>query len=217
MTGISDNPIPVTAVTQFFNSTDEDWANLSTPIPNGIVAISSNTGRVKQGDGTHLWSQLPTLFMLGDILTIFDTLSDKSDVGHQHNKNALTDIADFLLTDQARVLSAGIGNVAKVYTSPLQGAFTPALSDGVYHSAVIASGTNNLTLNKPSVMTGTTAVDLTIYMSTSNAAGTGIVLGNGLVEGPGDGLIIPFGQIYRFDIQMNGASGIVRTSIANNI
>jgi hypothetical protein len=155
--------------------------------------------------------------MLGDILTIFETLDGKSDVGHTHPNSALSEINKIVLTDQARVLSAGIGNIAKAYTQDIAGAFTPALSDGVYHSAVIASGTANLTLNKPSVMAGTTAVDMTIYMSTNNTAGTRVTLGSGLVEGPGDGLIIPHGQIYRYNIQMNGVSGIVRTSIANNI
>lgn len=64
------NPATVNAVIQFTGATGAVWTNLTTPVPNGIVTIESDTGIMKRGDGVTLYANLPTFFNLSTLTTL---------------------------------------------------------------------------------------------------------------------------------------------------
>ncbi len=56
------NPLPIYAVTQFSGATGAIWNSLTTPVPDGVLTIESDTGIVKRGDGVTTYNNLAVFF-----------------------------------------------------------------------------------------------------------------------------------------------------------
>src|ERR1700692_2134181 len=70
-------PAPINAVIQFSGATGATWSNLTTPVPNGLVTIESDTGILKRGDGVTLYAQLPVFFNLSTLTQLMGNTIQK--------------------------------------------------------------------------------------------------------------------------------------------
>lgn len=82
----------IDSITQFVNATQEIWNNIALPIPKDLVVYAVDTTVVKMGDGVTMYADLPELFKLSDIVLILEQLRSKSDIGHTHTQNEITDL-----------------------------------------------------------------------------------------------------------------------------
>ena len=71
------DPAAINAVIQFTGATGAVWTNLTTPIPNGLVTIESDTGIMKRGDGVTLYANLPLFFNLSTLTTLMNNTVQK--------------------------------------------------------------------------------------------------------------------------------------------
>lgn len=72
------NPATINACLQFTGATAAVWANLTTPLPNGLVTIESDTGIMKRGDGVTLYANLPVFFNLSTLTTLMSGVVSKT-------------------------------------------------------------------------------------------------------------------------------------------
>lgn len=70
MSGSSGTPATINAVIQFSGATGATWSNLTTPVPNGLITIESDTKVMKRGDGVTLYANLPVFFDLNSLITL---------------------------------------------------------------------------------------------------------------------------------------------------
>lgn len=60
----------IDAITQFVGGTEAVWNSTTSPVPKGLVVYAPDTTSVKIGDGTTLYSNLPTTVLISDLLKL---------------------------------------------------------------------------------------------------------------------------------------------------
>lgn len=71
-------PQTINSMIQFTGATGAVWNNLTTPVPNGIVTVESDTGILKRGDGVTLYANLPIFFNLSTLVTLMGNTVQKT-------------------------------------------------------------------------------------------------------------------------------------------
>lgn len=72
---MATNPLIVTSIAQFFGTTQPDWSALEKPVPAGTVAVATDVGEVKLGNGSDFYPDLPVLFNLQDMAQLWQFLN----------------------------------------------------------------------------------------------------------------------------------------------
>jgi hypothetical protein len=52
------------------------WAELTIPIPQGVLVFATDAYIIKKGDGVHLWSELPVFIDLATIRAMLHYVQD---------------------------------------------------------------------------------------------------------------------------------------------
>jgi hypothetical protein len=89
-------PATIESLTQFFGGTAAVWNNIATPVPDKMIVIALDTGDIKRGNGIALYSDLPILFNVNDIINIQASLAQKAPIVHQHPLNDLPQVVSAL-------------------------------------------------------------------------------------------------------------------------
>jgi len=91
-------PLPsvIEQVVQIVGATAADWTSTTQPLPNNVLVIAMDTGDVKRGNGVALYSDLPVLFNVNDIVEFMTLLAGKAPLVHTHSSSSITDLASLL-------------------------------------------------------------------------------------------------------------------------
>ena len=91
---------------------------------------------------------------------------------------------------------------------------SPHILQSAVHEWTINS---NIVLTSPNLPTDWSSGFMTLYLSSTNSSGGSVALGANVIEEPGDGLIIPFGETYIYSLKMirlNNDSSAVTTYVS---
>jgi len=100
----------------FHKGTRAEWNNVNIPVPDGMIVIDYDTTGVKRGNGQSLYADLPELFRISDLITIFDTLETKADKIHSHTMSSISDLTTLARDSKELYLEADGQSVVVPWT-----------------------------------------------------------------------------------------------------